>query len=267
MWQPLGQHFLSSRDILQKILQCIYSFKEKNGLETCIEIWPWTWILTRELAPFFSHVYALEIDKKLAPTLARLTKQYPPVTVLRGDVLQQKIFSDVQQDNRSISSVSWKISRSIVLGNLPYYITSPIFRKMFLENCFLYGVFLIQHDVGIKLASSASKKNYLRWLLNNEYQIQYEFLVPPSAFSPPPKVDSCVISLVKRETSLLSWTASLDRLRLFLDIVSPFKRKTLAKIRKMREKELETYQFVLPQSCAWKRLEEVTRQEMQVMIE
>jgi 16S rRNA (adenine1518-N6/adenine1519-N6)-dimethyltransferase len=68
--------------------------------------------------------------------------------------------------------------KTLVVGNLPYYITSPIFRKFFEDHQFTGGVFLIQKEVAEKIMTNAHKKSYLRWLLNNHYEIDYCFTVP-----------------------------------------------------------------------------------------
>jgi len=73
-------------------------------------------------------------------------------------------------------------SQTLVVGNLPYYITSPILRKFFgypakdgtgSQQEFAGGVFMVQDEVGQKLRSDAKKKSYLRWLLNYAYEVKY----------------------------------------------------------------------------------------------
>ena len=81
------------------------------------------------------------------------------------------------------------------MGNLPYYITSPIIRKFFADGVSTIpcGVIMIQKEVGDKIKTDAHKKSYLWRLLNYAYQVEYTQTVPPSAFSPAPKVHSCVL--------------------------------------------------------------------------
>ena len=89
------------------------------------------------------------------------------------------------------------------------------------------GVFLIQKEVAEKIMTAATKKSYLRWLLNNHYDIFYQFTVPPRAFTPPPKVDSAVVSFVRKDKPILTKKGALEKLRCILDAISPYKRKTL----------------------------------------
>ena len=88
------------------------------------------------------------------------------------------------------------------------------------------------------MKTDARKKSYLRWLLNFAYEIEYLFTVTPESFDPPPKVDSAVIRLTLREKPALSSYGAYEKMTVFLDIVSGYKRKTLGKIEKMRKEDL-----------------------------
>ncbi len=114
---------------------------------------------------FQKQLVCYEVDTNMEQKLAKLQKQHTTMEVVRGDFLQQDLSNYDQKT-------------TIVVGNLPYYITSPIFRTCFEENSFLGGVFLIQKEVATKIMTNASKKSYLRWLLNNHYTIDYCFTVP-----------------------------------------------------------------------------------------
>ena len=84
---------------------------------------------------------------------------------------------------------------------------------------------MIQKEVAEKLVTKAKKKSYLRWLINNFYEVTLLTHVPPTAFSPPPKVWSSVITLQKRIPLLDN--EQRDKCRQLLDIVSPYTRKML----------------------------------------
>ena len=88
------------------------------------------------------------------------------------------------------------------------------------------GVFLMQEEVAQKIRRDAPKKSYLRWLVNRTSQVQYAFTVKADSFSPPPKVVSAVI-VVEKLASDRAVNINEERLLAFLDIASPFKRKTL----------------------------------------
>ena len=85
----------------------------------------------------------------------------------------------------------------MIVGNLPYYITSPIFRVFFGygEQHFAGGVFMIQKEVADKISEDAGKKSFLRWLLNYAHKVSYLKTVPAKAFKPAPKVTSAIVGL------------------------------------------------------------------------
>jgi 16S rRNA A1518/A1519 N6-dimethyltransferase RsmA/KsgA/DIM1 with predicted DNA glycosylase/AP lyase activity len=97
-------------------------------------------------------------------------------------------------------------------------------------------VFLIQKEVADKIKTDAKKKSYLRRLLNNRYTIEYLFTVAPESFDPPPKIDSAVVQLKREKNEQLN-NEKYVRMLDFLDLVSPYKRKTLGKIQKMLAKK------------------------------
>jgi 16S rRNA A1518/A1519 N6-dimethyltransferase RsmA/KsgA/DIM1 with predicted DNA glycosylase/AP lyase activity len=136
------------------------------------------------------------------------------------------------------------------VGNLPYYITSPILRKFFGygEQDWAAGFFMIQKEVGDKIHTDASKKSYLRWLLNHSYDVYYTKTVPAKAFRPAPKVHSCLIALTRKAQP---WPIDFATLITFLDVFAPYSRKTIGKIAKMTGTH-----FVVPDHLASKRLED-----------
>jgi len=121
-------------------------------------------------------------------------------------------------------------------------------------------VFLIQKEVAEKLASDARKKSFLWWLVNNDYHVDYLFTVKPTSFLPPPKVDSAVIRIVKKEECSY---ADGDRLKAILSYLSPFKRKTLGKIEKIVNKNKKMIK--IPVNLSSKRLEELSRDEVKTI--
>jgi 16S rRNA (adenine1518-N6/adenine1519-N6)-dimethyltransferase len=117
---------------------------------------------------------------------------------------------------------------------------------------FAGGLFLVQHEMGNKIRHDTTKKSFLRWLVNYAYEVTYLKSVPAKAFSPPPKVQSCVICLLPKEDII---DVDFDTLYTFLDTVSGFKRKTLGKIEKMLSKK--NILVKIPEDLQHKRLEEL----------
>jgi len=285
MWQKLGQHFLKNTKILEATRDAIIPFfvdKTKIGL---LEIGPWKGALTRYIQDICDDFLVIEKDETMKPFLKKILKE------------EQIIVEDILTINNSSLRREW-IHQMVVVGNLPYYITSPILRKFFEVKSspptppnplppllkgegvrgeldydvssdmlvahikIVWWVFLIQKEVAEKIKTDARKKSYLWRLLNYAYDIEYLFTVPPEDFDPPPKVDSAVIRLTLREKPALSTFSAYEKMKVFLDIVSMYKRKTLWKIAKMRSKDLEKLHITIPEILKGKRLEELGWEEM-----
>lgn len=111
---------------------------------------------------------------------------------------------------------------------------------------------MVQDEVWQKLRFDADKKSYLYRILNYAYEVQYLKTVPAKCFSPAPKVKSCLIGLIKKEKTP---NIPFDELIRFLDLFSPYSRKTLWKISKMIAKKWGS--FVIPENLQTYRLEEL----------
>ncbi len=247
MWQKYGQHFLHNESVLHDTVRCILKLAEKENIQHCTEIWPWKWALTKLLLEEFKELDVYEVDTSLRKDLEILTKKYQWMKIFWWDILEQE---------------TWTVRGTLIVGNLPYYITSPIFRKFFVDSEeFSWWVFLIQKEVADKIKSDAQKKSYLWWLLNYWHEVTYEFTVPAKDFSPPPKVESAVVSIIKKQKKN---EVDFWRLQEFLDAIAWLKRKTLKKIRKMRKDQLS--HFTLSNELFWKRSEELTWDDIKKIV-
>lgn len=244
MGQKYGQHFLSDTNILEKIAFEIEQLSQELSIQHIIEIGPGKWVLTKYIIKLQKPLTLFEIDTQLAPVLQKFS---PPAQIIRGDILEQDLSSFQQQE-------------TLVVGNLPYYITSPIFRTCFESNTFIGGVFLIQKEVAEKIKTNAKKKSFLRWILNYHYHIDYCFSVPATAFHPAPKVESAVVRF--HQTSVQE--CDFWKLLYVLDKISGYKRKTLANCLKLSWLSLDLAK--IPTTLLQKRLEELSREEMILLV-
>jgi 16S rRNA (adenine1518-N6/adenine1519-N6)-dimethyltransferase len=250
MWQKYGQHFLHDEQVLWAIAQSVEQLAKTHAIKNILEIWPGKWALTRYLLRMPYVLQLSEIDTSLRDHLEKLCAG-TKTKIMRGDVLHQS-FETVDSN------------QTLVVGNLPYYITSPIMRLFFGDQRvgnFPAWVFLIQEEVAQKIRRDAQKKSYLRWLVNRTSQVHYAFTVKAASFSPPPKVVSAVI-VVEKLASGSEVNINEDRLLAFLNIASPFKRKTLWKIEKMQKEQCDRFGFFVPEELKGKRLEELGCEEM-----
>ena len=176
----LGQNFLVDGEAIQRIAASIGDLTRR----TVIEIGPGGGAITGELAARAAHVLAVELDHELA---LHLRVKFPPdrVTVVEQDVLQF--------DFAAASVAAGE--HLLVVGNLPYGITSPILLKLAASHASLdRAVLMVQREVADRVTAQPGSRDY--GLLSVTVQLygptQRLFTLPPSAFSPPPDVHSTV---------------------------------------------------------------------------
>lgn len=152
-----------------------------------IEIGSGKGALTRHLLERTSELHAIEIDPELCIGLEREFAGRPGFHLHEGDVLT----TDLNQ---------W--GPAVVTGNLPYYITSPIVgRFLHLDLGFPRAVFLIQEEVAERLRAAPKSRDYGYLSVQTQLLCAVRIVsrVPPGAFVPPPKVNSAVVQLDKRQ--------------------------------------------------------------------
>ena len=169
----LGQHFLNDRAILARIVDAL----DPVPGETVLEIGPGAGTLTDELLARGLRVVAIEKDRGLAAQLAR-----DNLEVVTGDALEME----------------WgRLGAGKVVGNIPYYITSPLIDKALTPPLPQRVVFLMQQEVADRLAAKPGGKEYGALSVGVQAQCRVEkvFTVKPGSFRPPPKVHSAVVRL------------------------------------------------------------------------
>lgn len=221
MWEYLWQCFLKDKKYIDSIINKINSLDFQ--FDAIFEIGPWKWALTKYLYKIWKPLYLFEKDTRF---IDLLNQQFPGSTIIQWDVLDLDVAWFLDKHNLNINKI-------LVVWNLPYYITSPILTKFLWDHDFQIGIFMIQKEVWEKISLGANKKSYLWWLLNYSHDVKIFKNVPAKAFSPAPKVDSCLISCIKQQSSLIPKDFILN----FLELVSPYKRKTLWKIMKMHKEK------------------------------
>jgi 16S rRNA (adenine1518-N6/adenine1519-N6)-dimethyltransferase len=177
----LGQHFLGDGGWRARILKAIAPRRD----QVWVEIGAGGGEMTCDLANRAARVLAIELDPALAETLRERTSQLP-VTVVEGDIL-------------ALDLVALAGPRFCVYGSLPYYIASPILRKLFAISEHVEEIdVVIQWEVARRLTARPGGKEF-GWLsVLAQFYTRPEILlrIPPGAFRPPPKVDSALVRLV-----------------------------------------------------------------------
>jgi 16S rRNA (adenine1518-N6/adenine1519-N6)-dimethyltransferase len=159
-----------------------------------IEIGPGKGALTLPLVAKAGQVIAIEKDSSLAAFLQK--KDLPNLTVLEEDILKVDFKKLYKKD--TLGTVK-------LVGNLPYSISSPLLFKILAEkDLFSECVFLFQKEFAERICAQPGVKKYapLSILFQIYFSTKLHFFVPPNSFSPPPRVESALISLQKREKPL-----------------------------------------------------------------
>ncbi len=192
MKKRFGQHFLSDRSIPRRIVE----FSRVQPEDAVLEIGPGAGALTKELAAAAHHVIAIEIDRDL---IDRLRETMPlNVEILQGDALD----------------CDFPSGRFHVVGNLPYNVATPIFKRFIGYRDRIVDVtVMIQKEVAGRLIAKPGAGDYgpLSVLIQYYSDVAYGFTVPPGAFKPRPKVESAVIRL--------EWKPEVPEAREFTDFV------------------------------------------------
>jgi len=178
-----GQHFLAQPSTAERIVQNC----ELRESDAAVEIGPGLGALTRFLLPEVKKLHLIEVDREI---IAYLRERIPP----EKSALYEQDALSFDFGNLADSEQN----RLIVLGNLPYNISSPL--MFHLLECFPAierAVFMVQKEVGMRFAAAPGCKDYgvLSVLLGIYSKVRILFSVGPRQFYPPPKVDSIVLRI------------------------------------------------------------------------
>ncbi len=187
--KSLGQNFLIDNSIIEKIM---LSFSAtKNDL--IIEIGPGKGYLTKELDKIGCPVIAIEIDNDMKAFLT----DFNNTKVIYDDFLQIDLDNLIKEYN---------YENLFLIANIPYYITTPIVKKIIDSNlAFKNVVLMVQKELAERYAARVGHSNYssLTVFLNYHYDVKILFDVDKFCFFPAPKVDSAVIKLENKEKSYI----------------------------------------------------------------
>lgn len=223
-----GQNFLIDKNILRKIVQAAAIKPE----EIIVEIGAGMGVLTLALAPFAKNVIAVELDKGLIPILVDAVAGQQNIRIIQDNALEVPL---ARYGTRNGSYA--------VVANIPYNITSRLIRKFLEEHPRPSRmILLIQREVAERMRAKPPNMNLLALSVQYYANIEVLFTVSRHCFSPKPSVESAVIRLTPRPTTL----APDEERRLFLLMAAAFKGKrkrlvsTFAACTSMTKKEVET---------------------------
>jgi len=214
-----GQNFLHDAAVIDRIFAAI----QPREAQHVVEIGPGLGALTEVLAGSGCALDVIELDRDLVPGLLATFSSRPGFRLHNADALGFD-YAALLQRTRSDDDV-----RLRVVGNLPYNISTPLIFKLLENSSIIRDMhFMLQLEVVERLAASPGSKDWGRLGIMAQYHCRVEHLfdVPPSAFRPPPSVQSAIVRLVPWTDS--PWPrCSETRLRAVVKAAFAHRRKTL----------------------------------------
>jgi 16S rRNA (adenine1518-N6/adenine1519-N6)-dimethyltransferase len=185
----LGQHFLTDRHALARIVDAL---DPRTG-ETIVEIGPGRGAMTDLLAARAERLVAVEVDPLLVPMLRERYREHAHVRIEEGDVLEC--------DLPALAGGAWAL-----VGNVPYYITTPIIFRALRWPRPSRMVFLVQKEVAERVAAAAGHSEYGALSVNVQALAHAEMVgkVGAGSFRPRPKVDSAILRITPRTEPLVT---------------------------------------------------------------
>lgn len=194
-----GQNFLTDQQVLHDIIRVI----DPQPDDTMVEIGPGLAAMTRLLLTSLKQLHVVELDRDL---VARLEKNFEPnrLIIHSADALQFDFASIPVAAERKLR----------VVGNLPYNISSPLlFHLAEIAPRVQDQHFMLQKEVVERMVAEPGSKTYgrLSVMLQWRYHMDLLFIVPPTAFDPPPKVDSAIVRMIPWKEPLACDQARLEQ--------------------------------------------------------
>jgi 16S rRNA (adenine1518-N6/adenine1519-N6)-dimethyltransferase len=194
-----GQNFLTDQMVLHDIIRAI----DPRPDDAMVEIGPGLAAMTSLLLESLQQLHVVELDRDL---VARLKRNFDPqrLIVHEGDALQFDFASIPVAPGRKLR----------VVGNLPYNISSPLlFHLAAIAPQVQDQHFMLQKEVVERMVAEPGSKAFgrLSVMLQWRYYMELLFVVPPTAFDPPPQVDSAIVRMIPIAQPLPCDTAKLEQ--------------------------------------------------------
>lgn len=228
--KSLGQHFLNDRRILQRIVDAL----ELNGTETVIEIGPGRGSLTEILLPAARRLILIEYDRALASALRARYAGSSHVSVMEADVL-------------AVNLAEVADGPYCVVGNVPYYITTPILFHALEAPRPDRAVYLVQREVAERIVAAPGSDEYGALSVNVQAvaTARLLFRVAPGSFLPPPKVESAAVRIDPRGDPVIGPSEEATFRRFVRDAFGMRRKQMRRVLREILEIDVERANAVL----------------------
>lgn len=191
--KSLGQNFLNDQNVIDDIVEG----SEIDEQTLVVEIGPGEGALTTELIDDAGYVIAIELDDRLIPILRTKFALHDNFEVIHEDILKVDIKSIVDESMKAHG-----LTKTRIVGNLPYYITTPIITKLIESKArFESLTVMMQKEVGDRIAAEPGTKLAGAITYAVHYRCTVDKICDASreSFYPVPKVDSVVLRLNMRD--------------------------------------------------------------------
>ena len=192
--KSLGQNFLTDDSVIKDIAAA----SEIGPDDLVIEIGPGMGVLTAAVAEYAGKVTAIEIDRRLIPVLNETLAGYDNVEIINADIMNTDLNQIIAERRPSESDGAVRI-----VGNLPYYITTPILMKLLEEHIDARTItIMMQKEVAERIMAEPGSRTYGALTVAVSYYCNVHHVreVSKECFSPVPKVDSTVLRLDVRQS-------------------------------------------------------------------
>ncbi|MBR3301998.1 MAG: ribosomal RNA small subunit methyltransferase A [Firmicutes bacterium] len=216
--KALGQNFINDPQIIEAIVDACGAGPD----DTVVEIGPGKGALTCTLAERAKRVIAVELDSSVIPLLKGNLAGAPNVEVVNEDILKfdwsrvvgnsfatEKQFNSPQADAKTEQDPEKPCNSGVlrIVGNLPYYITTPILLGILEKNVPAKSItVMVQKEVAERICAGPGGKDYGVLSISLQYyaDCSYVLNVPAEYFTPRPKVDSAVVHMTLKKERLLA---------------------------------------------------------------
>lgn len=196
--KSLGQNFLTDKNIIDKIIEGAAIGED----DLVIEVGPGIGVITYEASLAARKVIAVEIDRNLIPILAETLAERDNIEIVNSDILKtdvNELIAEARKNDSMLKNVQ-------IIGNLPYYITTPIIMKLLEEGVEADGItVMMQKEVADRIKAVPNTKAYGALSVAVQYYCEVETVVnvPKEVFIPQPQVDSTVLRLnIRKEKAV-----------------------------------------------------------------
>lgn len=229
--KKFGQNFLNNKAIISNIVNSITPTED----DLIIEIGPGGGALTSNLKKYNAKLIAYEVDIDTKVYLDELVDD--KTSIIYDDFLNRDISNDIK-------NIEYK--KLFIIGNLPYYITTPIITKIIESNINVEeAVFMVQKEVADRFSAQPKSREYgsITVFLNYFFEVKRLFIVGKNNFYPIPNVDSAVIKLTGKKDKA---AVEFNKFNNFVKKSFQFKRKNLRN--NLKGYDLEKINYILKEN-------------------